>query len=206
MRSRVLGAVVLALGMVICASAQGPSYDEMVGKVRGGDTSIDFKALRMAFTGTQQFVSGTDAKLRGKLTEAVKSKKPDEITKTIQEMLKSDFVNMNLHILAARTYTAMGDKKKAEFHTNVYLGLINSVIKVTDGETLDKAYEVISEDEENAILNAFELKRSAAESLEQGGHKYHVITATDGAGASSKIYFNIDKVIKKADTTAAGPK
>jgi len=186
------------LVLVISSAAMGQGYDDMVAKVRGGDNNVDFRAMRMAFTQTQQFATGIDPKIRTKLADSLKAKKADEMVKAAQEILKTDFVNPNVHYLAARAYQMLKDEKKAQYHTAIYVGLVNSILKEGDGETAKTAYQVISEDEQTAVLTALELQRTGQSSTEEGGHRYTVVAVTDQAKASSKVYFNVDKMPAKA--------
>ena len=106
---------------------------------------------------------------------------------------------MIAHLYASTAYEQLGDKKKFEFHKNIYLGLINSIVNGADGESPKTAYQVISVDEESAVLNAYELQKTGQETMAEGGHQFLVVAATDKAnGAATKVYFNIDKVAKSA--------
>jgi len=191
-------AIGLSIVIAVCSSfALAQSYEDMVSKARNGDGTLDFKAIRMASLTSKS--PGVDPKLRAKLTESLKAKKNDDVAKTAEEILKVDFVNANLHVVAARAYQALGDAKKSQLHTNIYLGLVNSILKDANGESTKTAYEVIAEDEEVAVLTALELQRTGQQSLDEDGHKYVVVTATDRTtNATTKVYFNVDKVPVKA--------
>jgi hypothetical protein len=205
MITQVLSRTVKTLALVIVLAGafvvHAQSYDDLVAKARGGAANPDFKAMRIAFTGTKQFTSGVDPKLRAKLADSLKAKKLDEVAKTAQEILNTDFVNPNVHLIAARVYQSLKDEKKAQFHTNVFIGLVNSIINEGNGESTKTAYHVISEDEATAVLAALELRRTSETAVEEGGHKYSVVTAADATNATTKVYFNIDKVPPKAAQT-----
>lgn len=188
-------------GAVSGQSSSDSEYEALLSKVKSGNTSVDFKALRMSYAASSGYSSvSIDPKLRLKLIDAVKAKKFDEVAKAAQDILKVSFLDMTAHIYASTAYEALKDKKKSEYHKAVYLGLINSIVTGADGESPKTAYVVISVDEENAVLNAYELQKSGSSSMEEGGHKYDVLTVTDKAtGASSKVYFNIDLLAKGAD-------
>jgi hypothetical protein len=176
-------------------------YANLLATVKGGDTAIDFKSLRMAYAGSSGYSSlGVDSKMRMKLIETVKAKKFDDVAKVAQEILKTNFLDMITHVYAATAYQSLKDKKKADYHQAVYLGLINSIVTGADGESPKTAYTVISVDEEYAVLNAYGLQRTANTVLDEGGHKYDVLTVTDKTtGVTSKVYFNIDLVWKGYD-------
>ena len=94
--------------------------------------------------------------------------------------------------------------KKSKFHESIYVGLVNSVLKGSDGNTPKTAYHVISAGEEYVLLNALELKRGPRPSKTPTATYYHLITANDKAtNEPVKVYFNIDKI---RPTLAAVPK
>lgn len=197
MRNRLFSLVLLCFAASL-AAAQDAEYSRLLDKVKGGDTAIDYKALRLAAAGSSQFAAMTvDSKLRLRLIDAVKAKKFDEITKLSQEIMKVNFLDMNAHVYAATAYQAIKDKKKADFHQAVYVGLINSIVNSADGESMKTAYQVISLDEITSVLNAYELQKTQQETVSQDGRTYMLVTATDKAtGGTSKVYFNVDLVAK----------
>lgn len=102
------------------------AYNDLVAKVKGGDLSVDFKALRIAFTKTKSYSPyGGDAEGTKAAFAAIKA---------VDGMLKDDYVDMDAHVAASLAYRGMGDNEKSEFHEKVYLGLVNSVIANGDGK------------------------------------------------------------------------
>jgi hypothetical protein len=180
--------------------APDPEYTKLLGKLKGGDTAIDYKALRQAFARSGAPGSrGVDSKIRMKLAEAVKVKKYDEIASVSQEILKINFLDPNAHVYAATAYEALKDTKKYDYHQAVYLGLINSIVNGADGESTKTAYAVVSQDEIFAVLKAYELQRTASEPLTEGTSRYEVVTVTDKTnGAVSKVYFKMDLATRTA--------
>ena len=171
-----------------------PEYTKLLGKLKGGDTTIDYKAVRLAFARSgAPGLRGVDSKIRMKLAEAVKARKYDEIANTAQEILKTNFLDLNAHVFAATAYEALKDTKKYDYHQAIYLGLINSIVNGADGESAKTAYVVVSQDEIFAVLRAYELQRTASETITEGASRYHVVTVTDKTnGAISKVYFKLE--------------
>src|SRR5688572_13069396 len=193
----------ILLSCLISASAQSDKsalYNDLLSKVKGGDMTVDFKAMRFAFA--EQGPAPFDPKVQGGMAKAMNDKNYKEAAKLAETIQKESFVDMNSHIVAAMSHGALGDAKKAKFHEAVYLGLINSIINGSDGNSTKTAYVVISMLEVPVVLNALDLKRTSQETIEEGGHKYGVVVATDkNTAESSKVYFNIDLAAKGMPAT-----
>lgn len=188
-------AVLLTALFSINALAQ-TDFDTLLAKVKGGDMTVDFKALRFAFADKTATEARTaDPKLQAQMLSLLNEKKFKDVIKIAEAIHKTTFVDMNSHVMAAMAYQGLGDAKMAKFHTGVYLGLVNSILKDGDGNTPKTAYHVISIAEEYVLLNALELKRGTQTVESADGHKFHVLTANDKAtNEAVKIYFNLDKV------------
>ena len=193
----------ILLSCLISASAQSDKsalYNDLLSKVKGGDMTVDFKAMRFAFA--EQGPAPFDPKVQGGMAKAMNDKNYKEAAKLAETIQKESFVDMNSHVVAAMSHGALGDAKKAKFHEAVYLGLINSIINGSDGNSTKTAYVVVSLLEVPVVLNALDLKRTSQEMIEEGGHKYGVVVATDkNTGETSKVFFNIDLAAKGMPAT-----
>jgi hypothetical protein len=193
------------------ASAQKPSkdgkeYDALVAKLKAGDTSIDFKALRIAFTqsnGYSPYGGGSDdvkaafAALEKKDYKSAKSK--------AEKALNDDYIDMDAHVAALLAYKGLGDASKESFHKAIYLGLVNSILNSGDGKTPETAYIVISTHEEYVALRALGLQPAGQSLQHLGQHTFDVMQAVDKASkAETKVYFNID-ISWKAETDMFKP-
>jgi hypothetical protein len=188
---------ILAFYVVLFStSAFAQSYDEMLGKVKGGDLTIDFKAFRLAYADkTPSGSRSADPKLHAQMFTLLNEKKFKDVINVAEGLQKANFVDMNSHIATAMAYQGLADAKKAKFHEDVYLGLVNSILKGADGNSPKTAYHVISVSEELVLLNALELKPGPQTVETADGHTYHLMTATDKTSNEAvKIYFNIDKL------------
>ncbi|MBA2378203.1 MAG: DUF4919 domain-containing protein [Blastocatellia bacterium] len=178
--------------------AGGSNYERLVSQVRAGNTDVDYKALRVAHSETKGFSGiGIDPKERGKLAEMIRSKKYKEAIDAAEKILATNYVEMSAHIYASMAAAELQDKKKADFHQAVYLGLINSIVDGSDGAAPATAYTVISNAEIFQILQALEYRRTGQTMTEDGGKRYAVVTAKDAeSGQDVKIFFNIDIPMK----------
>lgn len=191
-------------GMMPPEPPKDPEYVKLLDKAKGGDTTIDFKAFRMAYARSGfPGARSVDPKIRLKLVEAIKAKKYDDISSACQEILKVNFLDSTVHAYAAAAYMSLKDTKKQDFHQAIYLGLINSILAGSDGESPKTGYVVVSPDEISAVLKAFELTKVSSESVMEGTSRFEVVNVTDKAnGAASKVYFNVDMMPKLPESPA----
>ena len=177
----------------------GVSYQSFVTKVKGGDTSIDFKAFRIAFSRTKAYgPHGGDGEKE--LFTALSQKDYKGALKKAEKLLDSCYVDMDAHVGASMAYRGLGDETKADLHKKIYLGLINSILTNGDGKSAATAYVVITLHEEYIVLRALDLMPGSQSLVHQDGHSFDVLSATDRKSNSPiKLYFNID-IPWKAET------
>jgi hypothetical protein len=186
-------------GAVPVKSADEPAktYEDLLAKLKAGDTGIDYKALRMAYTATKDYSSyGIDGDMKTKLFKALGEKKYKDAVDIAEEVLKTNYVEMNAHFVAFVSHRELGDAKKSEYHKAVFSGLINSILNGVDGKTAKTAYVVICVPEEYVVLNYLGHRRGDQALVNEDGHKFDVLTVTSEKNETLKLYFNIDIVWK----------
>lgn len=171
-------------------------YAQLLAKLKNGDTSIDFKELRLSSVESDDADTGeADRDLRRKLFEAYDAKNYKDAIKAGEAALKSGYLDIETHLVMALANREAADVKKFEFHKAVYLGLLNSILASGDGKSAKTAFVVINVGEEYAVLNALELKRGSQSLQNVDGHKYDVLNVTDTKTNERKdVFFNIDIV------------
>lgn len=186
----------ISISAQVQQSGQRQSYDSLLSKLKGGDLTIDFRSLRFAFADqTATEARAADPREHIAMLKLLNEKNFKEAVKMAEAIHKSNFVDMNSHIVAAMAHEGLRDPKKSKYHEAVYLGLVNSILNDGDGNSTKTAYKVISVAEEYVLLNALELKRGTKEVENADGSVFHVLTAIDKASNEPvKLYFNIDKV------------
>ena len=180
-------------------------YAGMLAALKGGDTNVDYKALRMAFAETENYsFHGTDKQEAAKMFKPLGEKNYKEALKLAEKMLEANYVEPNAHYVAYLANTELKDEKKAAFHKAVLLGLINSIKDGKDGKTAKTAFFPITIDEEYTLLR-FLGYRVEAQSLQSNeGHQFDVMSVADSkTGEKAKFYFNLD-VIWAAETKLFG--
>ncbi len=173
-------------------------YTELLTKLKGGDLTIDFAKLRMAFTATKDYsYNGLDSKERSKMSNLVSDKDYKGALKAAEKILKSEYVNLNAQYVAYVANTELKNTDKAEFHKAVLLGLLSSIKQNNDGLSVATPYYVITIEEEYAVLRFLGLMMKSQSLQHADGHTFDVFTVVDGkTKKESKLYFNIDRVWK----------
>ena len=187
--------------------AKKDSYDELLARLKGGDTKIDYKAFRIAYSETKGASPyGSDREGRRLMNVAVIDKRYDDAIKLADEILKTTYLATDAHVAASISYRALGDTQRADFHKSIYLGLINSVLAGGDGKTPNTAFVVVSVEEEYAVMKALGCTVWGQTLGTQGGHRFDVLSGTEESTKSPvKIYFNID-IVWALQTKMLGPK
>jgi hypothetical protein len=180
------------------ATATAKDYEDLLGKLKKGDTSIDFKKLRFAFTETKNYSPyGNRSEDSSKMLQFYREKNYKEALKSAEKVLETSYVDLNAHFVAALSNNETGNAEKAEFHKKVYLGLINSILSGRDGKSAKTAFEVIYVPEEYALLNYLGYRRGSQALITENGSKFDVLTVTNPENNETlKLYFNIDTVWK----------
>lgn len=180
------------------ASTETPKYAEILKKLQDGDTKIDYKALRMAYTKTDDYSAyGINADKRASMFKALENKKYKDALKIADEVLKTNYTEMNAHFVSSVANEGLKETAKSEFHKKVFFGLINSILNGADGKSANTAYVVISVPEEYVVIAFLGLERTKQALVEENGSKYDILTVVNpDKNEPFKLYFNIDIVFK----------
>jgi len=179
---------------VTCAEVSNPDYYDLVKKVKNNDKSVDFGALRLAYTKTRDYNPyGTDDSAKDAAFDALNKKNYAEAVRQAQAALEKNYVDPDVHLLCRIAYRETGNAEKYAFHTFVLQGLAGSLYASGDGVSPETALVVISVREEYFYLNANKLKLIKTSLFSANCHNYdkadveHKVT-----GEKSIVYFNID--------------
>jgi hypothetical protein len=141
-------------------------YNSLVNKLKNNDLNIDFKALRFAFTRTENYKPyGTNDNMRDAAFDALKKKNYPEALKQAQSVLERNYIDLDVHLLCRTAYRETGNLEKYTFHSSVLKGLVGSLYASGDGTTPEKAIAVISVSEEYFIMNANDLNQLKLQQL-----------------------------------------
>jgi hypothetical protein len=137
------------------------AFDSLKARLLAGDTAVDYAALRLAYTATPEydpFAHMTDP-LRERMMQAhFGAKDPEASRVAADSLLRTNYVDIDAHMIVALASAALGDSTRAHFHQIVAQGLLDSITRSGTGTTADTPYEVISIIEEYALLRGGNVK------------------------------------------------
>jgi hypothetical protein len=171
------------------------AFQALVQKVKSGDMSVDFTGLRMAYAESSSYSPyGGDSNAQKALNAALLGEKWDEALKQADKVLDKNYLDSNAHFGAFVANSKKGNAEKAELHKFIVKGLLNSIQSSGDGKSMEKAFIVISVDEEYALLSFMGLRTVGHALLNDKGHSYDKMTLTDPkTNETYEFYFNVDK-------------
>jgi hypothetical protein len=153
------------------------TYRQLVERVRAGDFSVDFRALRMACARSKVCeVRATPDELAD-MGQAGREQRQTDAVEICERLISHGFINMEAHVACSQAYTALNRPDQAKFHLDIMTALFQSVLNAGDGKTEETAYEVISVREQYAVLAGKGLPQSGEgvlshRSYSAGGHNY----------------------------------
>lgn len=168
-------------------------YATLLERVKGGDTAIDYAALRYSYTksaGYNPYDKQDEA--REALGTAMNEHDYATAINHAQAVLEKNYLDMEAHFFINIAYRELKNTERYLFHAAVLKGLIGSLYASGNGQSVETAYKVISTDEEYFMLriNRYNVKRQAL--LQKDGIHYDEMEVEDETGARSKIYFNVE--------------
>ncbi len=168
-----------------------PTYAELVAKVKGGDKSINFRDLRIAYADTS---GGPDTdKQKKAMMAALNAKNYEEALKNGDIVLDGNLTDVEAHFAEYIASRELQRSEQTEFHKYVLQGLLDSVMHSGDGKSFETAYEVVAVHEEYVVLKFMGLMPSKQSESEKGGHSYDVLEAVNPkTNGKVTLYFNID--------------
>jgi Domain of unknown function (DUF4919) len=176
-------------------AANKDDYETLLARVQKGDRTVDFKALRFAYTETKAYNPyNSDSDARKAMFAALNSKEFDKVLAQAEKILSRNYVDINAHFGAYVAHKELQHAEQAALHKFIVDGLLKSITSSGDGKTAATAFVVISTDEEYALFNFAGLRPTQQALVNENGHAYDKMTAVDPETNQTVIYFfNIDK-------------
>jgi len=173
------------------------AYQSLLAKLKGFDRSIDFKALRVAYSETSLYDPMGDwareVGARRAILKALEDKDYEKALESAQALLAKNYLNIFAHSVCRFAYKQLNDLNQHEFHQFVENGLINSILSSGDGKSPETAYWVISLSEEYALFRYLGWRPTKQSLNHAHEHSYDRIEATNlQTGETEVVYFNVD--------------
>jgi len=178
------------------AGAQKPDdlYLELLKKIKAGDLSIDWRALRLACAKADHCNAKGDGSDLIAMRRANQSHDYKAAVKSAEKLIAAGYPNIEAHAVCATAYQALNEPEKAQLHQSITSALIRSIMNTGDGNTKETAFEVAGTQEEHIVLAVLGLPPFGNQSLISGKpHSFDVIEVEDPkTGNKVSVYFNID--------------
>ncbi len=216
-RNKILLLTLCLLALAFSVAAQNKSasdkekaqttYNDLLAKLKNGDTKIDYTALRTSFAEMNDYsYDGISKEERAKIFKPLNDKNFKEAFKQADKIAEKNYVDANVHYAAYQASKELKDDKNAEFQKAVLIGLLNSIQNGNDGKTAKTAFLPINISEEYNLLNFLGYKFESQATAEEDGHRFDIMSVVNSkTNDKAKLYFNIDK-IWEAETKLFGGK
>ncbi|GEM_PF-5292480 len=168
-------------------------YEDLLAKLKKGDTSINFAKMRLAYTETKDYKPYGGGELRGEMYEAYQKDGFQKAVDTASKILETNYVDIAAHFVSWKSYEFLGDKAAAERHKKIFDGLW-SAIKQNDGLSEKTAMISIGISEQYFVMNLLGFSRQSKALTQKDGSVFDVHTAVNAEKQTRQFYFNIDKV------------
>jgi hypothetical protein len=150
--------------------------------------------LRMNYAKSAEYKPyGTEiALIKAKCWELVEK---DKLALAIEEAdrgLAIDKWNISLLMVKATAFRAQGDTEKADALRQQWMSLVDSILSSGDGQSFSTAFQVISVDEEYAILEILKVKKISQRYIQTKGIRFDVFRVKHPNSGESDLYFNVD--------------
>lgn len=178
-------------------AADAPGYDDLLARLKAGDTAIDYTALRYAYADSP----GYDGYNRGPgdaRGNMIKTFNGGDCAKALSHafsILNAIYIDAEAHFVASRCYEKTGETSKAGFHHAIATGLEKSVFASGDGKSSANAFIVVRIAEEYYTLGLMGLQVNQQSLMQADGHSFDLMETTDTRGNSVTIYFQIDRLL-----------
>mgnify|MGYP001178136741 CR=1 FL=1 len=186
--------MVFAVNPGNAVSQERQSYEALMARVKGGDPTVDFKALRIAYTETSLYNPyGGDNEAHQAMFDALKNKQFEKAIEHATAILNKNYVDIDAHFVCRIAYREMKNMERHREHHLITKGLIDSILGSGDGMAPETAFVVINTGEEYIILNVLGFKAQKQSLMESNGPKYDRMEAIDPkTNQKVELYFNVD--------------
>lgn len=172
-----------------------PDYYTLVEQLKNNDKSVDFTALRYAYTKTRDYnpYGSEDDADKDAMYKALNNEEFEKAVKHAQAVLEKNYVDLDTHFDCYIAYREMKNAEKQKFHDFVLRGLLGSIYGSGDGQTPETALVVINTREEYFFFNANGYEVISQSLVAINDHNYDKVEVKEKkSGEKTVFYFNID--------------
>lgn len=167
-------------------------YQTLVTKVKNGDTNVDFKALRIAYSQTPQYNPYSEDENMPLMLQALNDKAYPKALEYARKINEKNFTDLDAHFGARMACREMGDKACYDSHHATLANLIDSIMNSGDGTTPQSALQVITTREEYIILKVLNLQPKQQKLQQINDKAYDVFEVSDSRNNETfALFFDV---------------
>jgi len=169
------------------------SYDLLVARARNGET-VDMAALREAYALSAGYdpYGGRIMADHEAMLSAFDHGDCDAVVTHAQQILATDFIHVDAHLLLGTCRGRLGDDAAAGREFTITHALLDAIIGARDGTTPATAFQAVEIFDEYAVLGVLGLTPGMQDLIRDSGHSYDSFDVTSAKGLKTVIYFQID--------------
>lgn len=192
-----------AAALLFCLAAAAPVWASeaddrlaaLVAQVRGGDTAVDYTALRDAYAQSAGYDPYGEQVMDDHKAMFARLSDGDcpAASAAADRVLAVNYIHASGHFIRWVCAMKDGRERDGQFHRAVLTGLMKSVTGGRDGRTPASAFSVVSVDEEYALLRFFRLHPGRQQLVHADGSLFDLLEFSGDDGRHGTWLFNIDR-------------
>lgn len=196
-------ALTLIAALFLAVASYADEYEktcsDILNKVKGGETAVDYAALRQNCARTSWYVNRKQSKIdemNRKMYAAAGEKNYAEVKKLANSILDINYLNMTAHRMLSWASEALGDSVESKRHLDIELGLLRSIGQSGSGENCREGRIVIDVEEEYFVMRIMGWKLKRQHTVSDGDITCDLMEVVDSDGNERKEYFNVNIVFE----------
>jgi len=182
-------------------TAADSTYAQLLARVSGGDTTIDFQSFRLAYAHSSAYdpMSTTRAALHQRMNAALGAGDVTTAAARADSLLAGDYTDISAHVIRAGLAKQSADLPRANRHAAIARGLVRSLDLAHRGGSAASAILLIDPDEENVYGMVTGLQRTANYNTTACGERVCDFTVFHDArsGRDTTIVFDVTMIAQK---------
>lgn len=194
LRTIFLPLLIAPLAMSPPAAAQeAAEFPALLARFQAGDTTVDVRELRMAYTRTEAYdpYDSADAEAQGAMWEHLRAARLADAARAAEALLARDWLDIAPHMAAAMAYSGQAADSAAELHAFAVRALVGSIGSLADGRSTEAPMHVIDVSEEYAWLNYHGLRAERQGVGPCAKSRCDSFTVRDEAGKEFDVFFDV---------------
>jgi hypothetical protein len=170
------------------------TYYQLLEEAKKDPDNVDYTALRLMYAHSPDYDPFRfDSEAHCTLSQAMDAGNLPSALVALKRLLNACYLDIHAHMLAIDVYENLRAEHKETFHMKFATGLLDSIMRSGDGTKFEKAFIVISTQEEYALLRVLSLETIMQSLRENDGHQYDVFECLHPhTGKIIEVYFNVD--------------